>query len=88
MPRHASRRRGKTTAEALGIVQANQADVSLLDVIDHLLNQGVVVSGEVMIGVADVNLIYVRLLALVCSADRAEASGASWRPVPAASGRR
>jgi hypothetical protein len=48
----------------------DDADVSLLDVIDHVLNQGVVISGELTLGVADVDLIYVRLLALVCSADR------------------
>jgi gas vesicle structural protein len=53
-----------------------EADVSLLDVIDHVLNQGVVISGELTLGVADVDLIYVRLLALVCSADRMLSSGA------------
>jgi hypothetical protein len=51
------------------------ADVSLLDVIDHVLNQGIVISGELTLGVADVDLIYVRLLALICSADRAVPSG-------------
>ena len=54
----------------------DDADVSLLDVIDHVLNQGVVISGELTIGVADVDLIYVRLLALVCSADRLLSSDA------------
>jgi hypothetical protein len=53
----------------------DQADVSLLDVIDHVLNQGVVISGELTLGVADVDLIYVRLMALVCSADRLLSSG-------------
>jgi hypothetical protein len=48
----------------------DDADVSLLDVIDHVLNQGIVLSGELTLGVADIDLIYVRLLALVCSADR------------------
>jgi hypothetical protein len=48
-----------------------EVDVSLLDVIDHVLNQGVVLSGELILGIADVDLIYVKLLALICSADRA-----------------
>ena len=60
-----------------------EADVSLLDVIDHVLNQGIVISGELTIGVADVDLIYVRLLALVCSADRATSSGAALASLPA-----
>jgi hypothetical protein len=53
-----------------------EADVSLLDVLDHVLNQGIVLSGEITLGVADVDLIHLRLLALVCSADRALSSGA------------
>jgi len=43
---------------------------SLLDVIDHLLNKGVVASGDVTLGVAGVDLIYLRLSALLCAADR------------------
>jgi hypothetical protein len=60
----------------------DEADVSLLDVIDHVLNQGVVISGELTLGVADVDLIYVRLLALVCSADRMLSSGAGSGAAP------
>jgi Gas vesicle protein len=48
------------------------ADQSLLDVIDHVLNKGVVVSGEAMLGVAGVDLIYLRLEALLCAADRVQ----------------
>jgi hypothetical protein len=46
------------------------ADASLLELVDHLLNQGVVVSGDLVIGVAGVDLIYLRLSVLLCSADR------------------
>ncbi|HEV8615063.1 MAG TPA: gas vesicle protein GvpJ [Methylomirabilota bacterium] len=47
-----------------------EADSSLLDLVDNLLNQGVVVSGDVVLGLAGVDLIYVRLSALLCAADR------------------
>ena len=47
-----------------------QADVSLLDLVDHVLNKGVVLSGEITLGLANIDLIYVRLLALICAADR------------------
>ena len=47
-----------------------EADSSLLDLVDHLLNQGVVVTGEVVIGLAGIDLIYLRLSALLCAADR------------------
>jgi len=46
------------------------ADDSLLDLVDNLLNRGVVVSGEVLLGLAGVNLVYLRLTALLCAADR------------------
>ncbi len=48
------------------------ADQSLLDVIDHVLNKGVAVSGEVMLSVAGVDLVYLRLSALLCAADRVQ----------------
>ncbi|HEX9945061.1 MAG TPA: gas vesicle protein [Thermoanaerobaculia bacterium] len=46
------------------------SEVSLLDTVDHLLNQGVVLTGEVVIGLAGVDLIYLRLSAVLCAADR------------------
>ncbi|HSG38451.1 MAG TPA: gas vesicle protein [Thermoanaerobaculia bacterium] len=46
------------------------SDISLLETIDHLLNQGVVITGEVVIGLAGVDLIYLRLSAVLCAADR------------------
>jgi hypothetical protein len=47
-----------------------EADVSLLDLVDNLLNRGVVLTGEVMLGVADIDLVYLRLSLLLCAADR------------------
>ena len=43
---------------------------SLLDLLDRLLDKGVMANGEVTLGVAGVDLIYVRLAALLCAADR------------------
>jgi hypothetical protein len=48
------------------------ADDSLLDLVDNLLNRGVVITGEVMLGLAGVDLVYVRLQAILCSADQVE----------------
>jgi len=47
-------------------------DDSLLDVVDHVLNKGVVLTGEVILGVAGVDLIYLRLSALLCAVDALE----------------
>ena len=45
-------------------------EASLLDLLDRLLNKGVMANGDVTLGVAGVDLIYVRLAALLCAADR------------------
>ncbi len=47
-----------------------EADASLLDIIDNVLNKGVVISGDVVLGVAGIDLVYLRLSALFCAADR------------------
>ncbi len=48
----------------------DRADASLLEIIDHVLNKGVMLQGEVILGVAGVDLVYLRLNALLCAADR------------------
>jgi hypothetical protein len=45
-------------------------DTSLLDLVDNLLNRGVVLTGEVVLGLADVDLVYLRLSVLLAAADR------------------
>jgi hypothetical protein len=45
-------------------------EASLLDVIDRLLNKGVMATGDVTLGVAGVDLIYLRLSTILCAADR------------------
>ena len=47
-----------------------EADASLLDLVDHVLNQGVVIDGEIVLGLAGVDLIYLRLSAILCASDR------------------
>lgn len=43
---------------------------SLLDLVDNALNKGVVLTGEVTLGLAQVDLVYLRLSLLLCAADR------------------
>jgi Gas vesicle protein len=50
--------------------RAPDSDASLLDIVDHVLTKGVVVSGDVVLALADVNLVYLRLSVLLCAADR------------------
>jgi hypothetical protein len=50
-----------------------EADASLLDLVDNVLTKGVVIDGEIVLGLAGVDLIYLRLGAILCAADRIEA---------------
>jgi hypothetical protein len=45
-------------------------DASLLDIVDNVLSKGVVLSGDVTIALAQVDLIYDQLSVLLCAADR------------------
>ena len=45
-------------------------DASLLDVVDNALNKGVVLSGDLTLALAQVDLVYARLSVLLCAADR------------------
>jgi len=50
------------------VLDAN--DASLLDIVDNVLNKGVVLSGDLTIALAQVDLVYARLSLLLCAADR------------------
>jgi hypothetical protein len=43
---------------------------TLLDLVDNLLDRGVMLSGDVVLSIASVDLVYLRLSALLCAADR------------------
>jgi len=50
-----------------GAVEHVESDGSLVDLLDRLLAGGVVVAGDVILTVADIDLVRVRLLALLSS---------------------
>ena len=76
------RRRRPTpeTVESPASQILERADSSLLELVDHVLNKGVVLSGEVTLGLAGIDLIYVRLLALICAADRVSGGAPAMPP--------
>jgi Gas vesicle protein len=51
-----------------------EADASLLDLVDNVLTKGVVIDGEIVLGLAGVDLVYLRLGAILCAADRIKAA--------------
>ena len=53
---------------------------TVLDLLDHLLNKGVMLNGDVTLGVAGIDLIYLRLSSIFCAADRDHAAPSSRTP--------
>lgn len=51
---------------------------SLVDVLDRILDKGLVVAGDIRISLADVELITIRIRLILCSVDKAEAIGLDW----------
>ena len=45
-------------------------DASLLDVVDNALTKGVVLTGDLTLALANVDLVYAQLSLLLCAADR------------------
>jgi hypothetical protein len=45
-------------------------DTTVLDLLDNLLNKGVMLNGDITLGVAGIDLIYLRLSTLLCAVDR------------------
>jgi len=48
-------------------VPAAQQEVTLLELVDRVLNKGVVLTGDITLSVADVDLVYVGLRVLLTS---------------------
>ncbi len=57
--------------EVVMIGNEAQDDVSLLDVLDHVLNAGVVIHGNIVISLAGVDLIYLGLNVVLTSVETA-----------------
>lgn len=57
--------------EAITLTGSAEDDVSLLEIIDHVLNAGVVIHGSLVISVAGVDLVYVGLNVVLTSVETA-----------------
>lgn len=66
--RSATKARGRGPSNEKGLLDG--VDASLLDIVDHVLTKGIVLTGDLVLGVADIDLVYLRLSALLCAADR------------------
>jgi hypothetical protein len=51
--------------------EGNEPEVSLLDILDHVLNAGVVIHGSIVISLAGVDLVYLGLNVVLTSVETA-----------------
>jgi hypothetical protein len=79
-------------AQAELITRATHGD-SLADILERVLNTGLVIAGDIRIKLCDVELLSIQLRLLICSVEKAKELGISWwwqtsaqpAPVPAGS---
>ena len=61
----------RTTAPRRQVARIiDEDEATLLDVVDNMLNRGIVINADLILALANVDLVYVRLSALLCAADR------------------
>ena len=53
----------------------NDEDLTLLETLDHLLDRGVVISGEAVISIGDVDLLYLGLNIVLANVDAVARTG-------------
>jgi hypothetical protein len=51
---------------------------NLVDILDRVLDKGLVVAGDIKVSLANVELLTIRIRLLVCSIDKAEQIGLNW----------
>ena len=57
---------------------ANHRATGLVDVLDRVLDKGLVIAGDIKVSLAEVELLTIRIRLLVCSLDKAQEIGLDW----------
>jgi gas vesicle structural protein len=61
----------RNDSESVILAGTSDEDVSLLDILDHVLNAGVVIHGSIVISIAGVDLVYLGLNVVLTSVETA-----------------
>jgi hypothetical protein len=59
------------------LVASHQAP-GLVDVLDRVLDKGLVIAGDIKVSLAEVELLTIRIRLMVCSIDKAQQVGLDW----------
>ena len=55
-----------------------RGSANLVDILDRVLDKGLVVAGDIKVSLADIELLTIRIRLLICSIDKAEQIGLDW----------
>ncbi|HEV8310758.1 MAG TPA: gas vesicle protein [Methylomirabilota bacterium] len=55
-----------------------QRTTGLVDVLDRVLDKGLVIAGDIKVTLAEVELLTIRIRLIICSMDKAQAMGLDW----------
>lgn len=59
-------------------VMPNNSSSNLVDVLEKVLDKGVVIAGDITVGIADVELLTIKIRLIVASVDKAKEIGLDW----------
>jgi len=59
-------------------VPAVSGTTNLVDILDRVLDKGLVIAGDIRVSLANVELLTIRIRLLICSVDKAEEIGLNW----------
>ena len=60
------------------LIEGHGRSTGLVDVLDRVLDKGLVVAGDIKVSLAEVELLTIRIRLLICSIDKAEQIGLDW----------
>src|SRR5499433_3038102 len=60
------------------LIEGHGRSSGLVDVLDRVLDKGLVVAGDIKVSLAEVELLTIRIRLMICSIDKAEAIGLDW----------
>ena len=63
---------------ALDLPPSHHRATGLVDVLDRVLDKGLVIAGDIKVSLAEVELLTIRIRLLICSLDKAQEIGLDW----------
>jgi hypothetical protein len=60
------------------LVMGGQRGTGLVDLLDRVLDKGLLIAGDIRISLAEVELLTIRIRLIVCSIDKAQEIGLDW----------